>query len=373
MKNFTKYLFLFALLAITSSYVIFSAEPAEKAETEADENLDLRTLAGELAALWGEKACQGELTSKYEEQVISIACDAEYTTNERNRMLDLLFKKGFQFRGESYDIKGNTGHYWYKFEYRDGNRQRTVYVRLHIASQGALWGATKPAPRVAIYVDNLATTDELTAWQTLGVPLAFGLKASENAKELAQRIEEYKQEAWLSLDLRQQAFAEPDQSVSISDIIEQELLPAHVKNSLEQTGDVWGIAIRDLNGITTTVAGARAVFQAIKAEGKSHVLLPARPNQALSTTASLMDINVRRVTYDMESMCAKNPRRIWAFVRSRARSGQVIVRFPAKAKRCAHTLSRTLRRSGKWDFKPLSTFFGYAEESAVEKKSDAGN
>lgn len=367
MKAPIKYIFLTALLAVASAYVVFGAEPAEKSEAASDEALDLKALADEMAALWGEKACQGEPTNKHEEQVISIACDAEYTAVERNRMLDLLFKKGFQFRGESYDIKGNTGHYWYKFEYRDGNRLRTVFVRLHIASQGALWGMTKPPARIAIYVDNLATADELTAWQTLGVPLAFGLKASENAKELAQQIEEYKQEAWLALDLRQGAFTEPDQSVSVREIIEQELIAAHIKNSLEQTGDVWGIVIRDLNSITTTVAAARAVFQAIKAEGKSYVLLPARFNKALGTTANLMDINAKRVTYDMESMCAKNPRRIWGVIRNKARSGQMIVRFPARAKRCAHVLSRTLRRSGKWDFKPLSTFFSYAEGVAVEK------
>ncbi|MFZ5627784.1 MAG: hypothetical protein ACOY5B_01545 [Spirochaetota bacterium] len=374
MKTVIQYILLLCLLGLSGSYMLVGADPetAEKAEAS-DDAVDLKALGDEMAGLWGEKVCVAEPGSKHEEQVISIACNAEYTSAERDKVLDFLFKKGFLFRGESYDIKGTTGHYWYRFEHREGNRLRSVFVRMHITSQGALWGSVKPPARVAIYVDNLATADELTAWQTLGIPLSFGLKPTENAKELAQQIDEYKQEAWLALDLRQGAFTEPDQSASVRDIIEQDLIPNHLKNSLEQTGDVWGIVVRDLNNITTTVATARAVFSAIKAEGKSYVLLPAKYNKALSTTANVMDMNARRVTYDMGAMCAKSPAKIWSYIRSKAGHGQVIVRFPANAKRCAHTLSRTLRRDGKTEFRPLSTFFGYAEGATTEKKAGAGN
>ncbi len=370
MKTVIQYLLLLCLLGLSGSYILVGADPDAAATEEA---VDLKSLGDEMAALWGEKVCVAEPGSKYEEQVISIACNAEYTSAERDRMLDYLFKKGFLFRGESYDIAGTTGHYWYRFEHREGNRLRSVFVRLHITSQGALWGSVKPPARVAVYVDNLATADELTAWQTLGIPLSFGLKPSENAKDLAQQIDEYKQEAWLALDLRQGAFTEPDQSASVRDIIEQDLIPNHLKNSLEQTGDVWGVVIRDLNNITTTVATARAVFSAIKAEGKSYVLLPAKYNKALSTTANVMDMNARRVTLDLGAMCAKSPAKIWSYVRTKAAHGQVIVRVPANAKRCAHTLSRTLRRDGKTEFRPLSTFFGYAEGAMSEKKTGAGN
>jgi len=374
MKTVIQYLSLLCLLGLSGSYMLMGADPEPEAKAEAsDEAVDLKALGDEMAGLWGEKVCVAEPGSKHEEQVISIACNAEYTSAERDKVLDFLFKKGFLFRGESYDIKGTTGHYWYRFEHREGNRLRSVFVRMHITSQGALWGSVKPPARIAVYVDNLATADELTAWQTLGIPLSFGLKPSESAKELAQQIDEYKQEAWLALDLRQGAFTEPDQSASVRDIIEQDLIPNHLKNSLEQTGDVWGVVVRDLNNITTTVATARAVFSAMKAEGKSYVLLPAKYNKALSTTANVMDMNARRITLDMGGMCAKSPSKIWSYVRSKAGHGQIIVRFPANAKRCAHTLSRTLRRDGKTEFRPLSTFFGYAEGATTEKKAGAGN
>jgi hypothetical protein len=377
MKTVIQYFSLLFLLSLSGSHVLIStvaaaAEKTEKAEA-VDEALDLKVLGDEMAALWGEKVCAAEPASKYEEQVISIACNAEYTSAERDKVLDFLFKKGFLFRGESYDVKGTTGHYWYRFEYREGNRVRSVFVRLHITSQGTLWGSVKPPARVAVYIDNLATADELTAWQTLGIPLSFGLKPTENAKELAQQIDEYKQEAWLALDLRQGAFTEPDQTASVRDIIEQDLIPNHVKNSLEQTGDVWGFVVRDLNNITTTVATARAIFSAMKAEGKSFVLLPAKYNKALSTTANVMAMNARRVTYDLGGMCAKSPSKIWSYIRAKAGHGQVIVRFPAHAKRCAHSLSRTLRRDGKTEFRPLSTFFGYAEDATSEKKTGPGH
>lgn len=173
----------------------------------------------------GEEKVWSEQTSKFEEPVISIACNAEYTSSERDKVLNMLFKKGYKFRGESYDIRGTTGHYWYKFERRDGSRVRCrIFVRLHVTSQGPLWGAVKPPARIAIYVDNLATNDELTAWQTLGVPLTFGIKPSEGAKDLAAQVEEYKQEAWATLDLRAGSFTEPDQSASIRNLIEQDLI-----------------------------------------------------------------------------------------------------------------------------------------------------
>lgn len=352
---------LLAAFAIAGLSAADDKAAAASATAEAEEGgEDLGALGGEMVALWGEeKVCVAEQTSKFEEPVISIACNAEYTSSERDKVLDLLFKKGYKFRGESYDIKGTTGHYWYKFERRDGSRSRTVFVRLHVTSQGPLWGAVKPPARIAIYIDDLATNDELTAWQTLGVPLTFGIKPADGAKELAQQVEEYKQEAWATLDLRAGSFTEPDQSASIRNLVEQDLIAPYIKNALEQTGDVWGFVIRDLNNITTTVASVRAVFAAIKGEGKSYVLLPAKYNRALTTTANVMDINSRRVTFDMAGMCAKSPAKIWTFLRSKAGKGDLIARFPASSKRCANTLSRTLRRDGKLEFKTLSSFFGY--------------
>ncbi len=357
---------LLAILAATAMVAVLGVtlsaqdKPAEAEAAQApEEGDDLGALGKELSDLWGEKACVAEQASKYEEPVISIACDAEYTSAERDKFLDFLFKKGFAFRGESYDIKGTTGHYWYKFDKKDGSRSRPVFVRLHITSQGPLWGAARQPAQIAVYVDYLATADELTAWQTLGIPLTFGLKAAEGAKELAQQIEEYKQESWLALDLKSGTFSEPDQSASVRDIVEQDLIGPHIKASLEQTGDVWGFVVRDLNNVTTTVASARAVFTAMKAEGKSFVLLPARYNKALTTTANVMNMNHRRVTYDMAAMCNKEPGKIWAYLKSKAGSGGIIARFPASYKKCAHRLSRTLKRDGRAEFKTLSSFFGY--------------
>lgn len=370
MTSIRKLLILAALLSVTLLSAQDKPAAAEAPAAAEEGSDDLGALGKELGDLWGEKVCVAEQTSKYEEPVLSIACDGEYTSAERDKFLDYLFKKGFAFRGESYDIKGTTGHYWYKFDRKDGSRTRPVFVRLHITSQGALWGAVKPPAQIAVYVDYLSSPEELTAWQTLGIPVSFGLKAAEGAKELAQQIEEYKQESWLSLDLKAGTFSEPDQSTSVRDIIEQDLIGPHIKASLEQTGDVWGFVIRDLNNITTTVASARAVFTAMKAEGKTFVLLPARYNRALTTTSNVMNMNTRRVTYDMAAMCNKEPGKIWAYLKSKAGSGGVIARFPASYKKCAHRLSRTLRRDGRVEFKKLSSFFGFKATPAAAGKGE---
>src|SRR5690606_29403080 len=135
------------------------------------------------------------------------------------------------------------------------------------------------------------------------------------------------------LDLKSGEFSEPDQSASVRDIVEQDLISPYIKNALELTGDVWGFVIRDLNNITTTVASARAIFAAMKAESKTYVLLPARYNRALTTTANLMDMNHRRVNYDMAAMCNKEPAKIWTYLKGKAGSGGIIARFPASYKR----------------------------------------
>lgn len=339
-------------------------------DKDQDSTLDLAALASEIAALWEGKQCYAEPTAKNGEDVISLACNAEYSAAERNKFLDFVFKKGFVFRRESYTVSGTTGHYWYRLEWRDGQRRRNLYVRMHIISQGVLWGARRPPSQVAIYVDNLATADELTAWQTLGIPIAFGLKPDENAKELAQQIEQYKQEAWLALDPKLSSLTEEDSDISLREVLEQDLLANYFKDALEQTGDVWGITIRALNPITTNVATVRALFSAIKAEGKSYVLLPVNRHPALDTTAHVMGMNAQRVSHDLTAMCARSPARVWNFIRNQAKKGRMIVRFSARAKRCALTLSRTIRRDGSIDFRPLSTFFGYTETVPQEKSSE---
>lgn len=368
MKTQFKWLFFCILFALVGA-ISWIASPRLLADGGDEPSVfeDLTALSTELAGLWGEGACVAESTSKYEEPVVSIACNAEYTAVERNRILDYLFKKGLLFRGESYNVKGTTGQYWYRFNKRMGNRTRSLYVRLHVMSQGQLWGAVKPPARMALYIDNLATADELTAWQTLGVPLTFGLKPQEGARELSQQIDEYKQEAWLALDLRQGSFTDSEQNASVREVIEQDLLTSYLQSAVEQTGDVWGFIVRDLNAITTTVASSRSLFHAMKAQEKSFVLLPQKYNRALTTTANVMEMNWRRVTYDMGQMCKKSPTKIWTYLRKKAVSGQIIVRLPASAKKCAYAMSRTIKRDGKIDFKPLSVIFGYLPSASVEK------
>jgi len=124
-------------------------------------------------------------------------------------------------------------------------------------------------------------------------------------------------------------------------------------------GNAMGFVIRDLNNITTTVAPARAVFNAMKAEEKTMVLLPAKYNRVLSTTANVMGMNNHQVNYDMALMCRKDAGKIWSYLKGKVTSGAVVVRFPAKDKRCAYRLSRTMRHDGKLEFKELSRVFGY--------------
>ncbi|HNA79688.1 MAG TPA: hypothetical protein PKY99_09560, partial [Turneriella sp.] len=80
MKTVIQYLSLLCLLGLSGSYMLMGADPEPEAKAEAsDEAVDLKALGDEMAGLWGEKVCVAEPGSKHEEQVISIACNAEYT------------------------------------------------------------------------------------------------------------------------------------------------------------------------------------------------------------------------------------------------------------------------------------------------------
>ena len=361
MQTILRFKINFWLLAVLM--MLLSVLPAqEKSRDDKNESpVNFTELAQEVAVLWGEKVCAAEENHKYEEIVISIACNAEYTSAERDKFLDFLFKKGFIFGAESYTTHSRTGHYWYKFEQSLNKSSRPIYFRLHIISEGSQWGSLRPPTRLAIYVDNLISTDEITAWQTLGVPVSFGVKPRENTKDLLAKIDEYKQEAWLALDVNPTEFSEPDKPISIQEIIEKELIAPYVKTSIEQIGEPKGVVIRNVNSVTSNVATLRALFTAIKTENKTNVLLPANSNRILTTTANVMAMNFRLITYDMTSMCAKSPQKIWGFLKSKSGRGGIVAKFPASAKRCALQFSKSLRRNDRLEFKSLSNFYNYKE------------
>ncbi len=163
---------------------------------------DLQTVADNLLQVWPEKACAYHISQDTGYPLVSIACRGNFSATERRNFLDILYKNGYLLKNETYKLRDSSGTYLYKTS--NGTiSEDPIFFKVYVREATALYPQMPvTVPQIAIVVNELATEKELADWQSLGVPLTYSLAPFRNeTAELRNRINEYGQEAWVTLRL----------------------------------------------------------------------------------------------------------------------------------------------------------------------------
>ncbi len=146
--------------------------------------------------------CSSMISSRKGYPFISIACERDYSEKDRQKFLDVLFSYNASLKNEDFEIKKKSGIYLYKVEYPSQSGSY-AYIKLFFRNAYDLYpDMLKRNKKISIFVKDLATKEELFLWQSLGVPIAYSvIPNNDQSREIAEKISNYNQELWLSIDL----------------------------------------------------------------------------------------------------------------------------------------------------------------------------
>ena len=241
----------------------------EEIESERS-NSPLDTIGTSLVQIWREKSCSYYTANERGVPVVSVACTGNYTDTEREKWLHTLFSHKYFLKSEKYRLQPGSGIYVYKTEYPEGSGA-LVYFKLYIRNATALY-PRMPASgnQVAIYVQDLAELQDLIRWQTLGIPLTYGIiPAKKESQVLLQKVIEYGQEPWISLPLEPKvADATDGRTLSIQETRNPEEFESFLKEYLEDTEKIKGVSHRLGSLYTTNVFAMRALLEKLRSDEK---------------------------------------------------------------------------------------------------------
>ena len=264
------------------------------------ELLNLNPIAQKMEKLFPYKNCATFVTRKSGYPLVSMACRRGYSAEDRDKFLDFLFKSGFVFKKESYRLKEGSGLYLYETE-NPKSSGNIIYIKLFFRDARYLWPRTpRKLGHLAIFVTDLYSTKDLIKWQSLGIPLTYGvLPFRKNSKLVAQKVRDYHQKLWLPLSLEPKAMRPTlGRVLTIKDSFDEEKLAQFVNDALESLGEFEGICTRLGSTFTTSVLAMRSVLAPFKAKGVKYFLdnLSSRKSVAYETAQILSFETYKRDT-----------------------------------------------------------------------------
>ncbi|MDH5718080.1 MAG: divergent polysaccharide deacetylase family protein [Spirochaetia bacterium] len=333
------------ILFFLSGFLIFNF--AEDTEEEININnipddikndLNINNIAEEISKLWSDKNCANHITRDFGYIIASLACEGGYAKAERNNFLDLLFSKGFVLKKESYELEKRQGIYLYKMEY-PSNSGQFVYFKLYFRNADFLWPRT-PLERkiIALYVQDLYQHDDLIMWQTLGVPISYGvLPFRAETSFISDKVREYEQELWMALSLEPLVITpEKGEFLLVKEAHDLEKINTYLDEALQQTGKIKGISNRMGSRFMTETYLVRHLFSQMK-EKEINYFLDTWTNQDSVgyETAAIMQLkSYRRDIILDHKISSQNLIKHWEWFEKRfseKESGIIVVHAANKA------------------------------------------
>ena len=274
------------------------------AEDNQPVSVPLSTVAEELAALWPEKGCAHYVTRYSGEPLISLACKGDYTSRERQQFLDDIFKKGFILKEQTEKLSPRSGFYLYKTEYPLGSG-KLVFIKLYFRDAVFLWPKTPfNDGSVAVFVEDVYRLKDLVKWQSLGVPLSYGVVPHKReTREVSEKIRTYKQaELWMSLSLEPVKMSPlRGKILRVGDAMDPEKLKTFLDESFAEVGEVKGVNNRMGSLFTKNVYAMRRLVAALKEREVDYFLDTQTTRSSVAyETAQIMSMHAFKRDYILD-------------------------------------------------------------------------
>jgi len=250
--------------------------------------------------LWPDEKCAEHISKYTEYTVVSIACD--YTAMTRKRVFDIFFKSGLTLIKEVYQVEKNSGLYLYKLEDKTDPYNYQFY-KIYVRNARILWPVhERLQPQIGIFVQNLTTVSSLLKWQTLGVPVSYGvLPQKGDSTELFQKIIDYGQELWITLALESEDGLENDyRTITVDDSKNPEKLSLYFDDVIPSDIPVTGVSSYHGSLFMKDIFSLRNLFSQLRKRGIHYFLDTQKGDSGGYDTARVMSMKSFRTNILMK-------------------------------------------------------------------------
>ena len=256
-----------------------------------------------LRSVWPERQCEENVTESMEFTMISIACVGDYTVDSRKKILDIFFKSGLTLIKESYQLDKKSGLYLYKLEdKRDPYNYK--FVKIYVRDSRILWPVHERLnPQIGIFVQNLDNYERLLEWQTLGVPLTYGIISGQPiSSDLSKKVVEYKQELWLTLTLESNKPVDNNyRTLTLEDASDSEKLGNYMDKVFPKDAIITGVSSYQGSLFMKDIFSLRNLFAELRQRGVTYFLDSSADSEGSGgyDTARIMSLHAFRAEYNL--------------------------------------------------------------------------
>lgn len=327
--------------------------------SSANNAVTLSQIGEDLSGIWPDQ-CAFVVIRHNGFPLISIACKGSYRAEDRDKFLHSIFKAGFILREETYKLSPNQGLYLYKTEYPVGS-DNLVFIKLYFRDATFLWPKTPfYKGHLAIFVQDIYRVKDLLKWQSLGIPLSYGvLPRKRGSRMVVQNLKKYSQgEFWFSLSLEpNEADSLKGKFLSTGDALRKDKLKKYLDEFFTEMGTVPRVSTRMGSRFTANVFAMRALLTALKERKVTHFLDTVSIRASVGhRTAQIMSFNAYRNSRTLDHISSlKNLRKMWSdAVSILNQKGFAIVLVHASSWRSFEFIKDVSRKSKKIKFVTVS-------------------
>ena len=268
-------------------------------------------MLNEITAIWPANACGHFSTVENNIPLYSIACSGDYTAKERKAFLDVIFKEGYQLRNENWKHGNRSGYYVYRTERARGTGDFAFFKLFFRDSRWLYPNVPGDGAQLLLYVREVTDIESLMAWQSLGVPIVFGLNIfNDNSPALAEKITEYGQAYLLSFPLEpKKANPQDGPYLEVETALDSQKLSELIDHRIAQYNDIRGFSYTMGSIFTENVFAMRQLLSHVRGRGIQFYFDPVSAGTAFET-ARLMSFQAYRSTNIIEAGL-KSPKTYW--------------------------------------------------------------
>lgn len=289
-------------------------------------NDSTRLLNNAILELWDDGSgdtCSSVVSSKKGYPFISIACEMDFGSNQRKKFLDTVFSYNAVLKMEDYQINRRSGIYLYKLEY-PANSDSYVYVKLFFRNAYNLYPEKlQKYKKMFVLINGLENENQLFRWQTLGIPLAYGvLPRDKESGELTEKISTYNQEIWLALNLENNDYEDMvENNLNVETALDSTVMNAYLNDILSQmqfysednpqkrllAKNIHGLVFQTDSSIQNNIYAARSLLKNLHSRGLDKLLLTGfDSDDDVATTSEILGYKNYKTTIYIDDATSKD-------------------------------------------------------------------
>lgn len=286
----------------------------------------VESMSSEITKAFVQKSCATSFDGQEEYDFLSLACEGNFTLQDRQAVLDIFFKNKLYLKKETYRLEGDNGFYLYKLE--AANLQKPLYVKFYFRNAALLWpnheGMTKSL-RLALVVGEVQNPAQVIQWQSLGIPVNYAIDPfARQAQPTARQVREYAQSLWLDMSYQNKPVPVTyGHSLTIQQALDEEQLNRYMDNVLSIVKNPDGVITGKGNYFSEHTYAVRKLIENLKARKIPLVLDENKVSRISYATAEILG----QQAYWVDFIISKEQSfdKIWTDIESSSRSDSLVV------------------------------------------------